>query len=272
MKDLSKIEQKQLRHLFHERKERLRQEVDVELEDEIAEVPEGLPLREPIIRQIDSGVTQLVIVASLVSPALVPADLDRFLIIAQLEDLDPLICINKVDLLPQRAEAEKIMRAYRKLGCQVILTSAITGEGISSLRDGLEQKRSLLAGPSGAGKSALIKRIDPNCDQKVETLAISLNTSTSEPANGTMKNYDLARATELIEVENLSFLDHFTLPHDEVRFYFSEFQAPSKECDDNACLHLHERDCAIKQGVQDGTISKLRYESYRQIVTSLRQR
>lgn len=271
MKDLTKIEQKQLRHLMQERKERLLQER--EEEDGAAEAAseiEDTSLRESLIRQIAKGVSQLVVVAAFDAPPLVPERLDRMLIFAQLEELDVLLCLNKIDLLKNRAEAEKIARVYRKLDYPVLLTSASAGEGLVELRHNLEKKRSVLIGDRGVGKTSLLKAFDPHYEQKQAARQLSLTASNGNQVDCTMHHYKFAHATEMLEITGVAMHEHLQAAREEVHRYFPEFLAPARVCLSDDCLHLQEPDCGVKQAVEEGTIAGVRYQSYLKIVGALR--
>ncbi len=270
MKDLTKLEQKQMRHLMQERKERLRLEREEENGEEISAEAEDVSLRESMIRQIAKNVSQLVIVGSFGAPPPALSTLDRLLILAELEELEILLCLNKIDLLKNRGEAEKLARMYRKLNYPVVLTSATTGEGFAEFRHKMEQKHSVLAGDCGVGKTALLKALDPAYEQKQTTRTLNLIASEGEPCSCTIHAYKLAHATEALEVNGINLHEHLHLPKEEAHRYFPEFGEPMRDCMAEECLHIHEKDCGVMQAVEEGVIAKPRYESYVQIVGALR--
>ncbi len=270
MKDLTKLEQKQLRHKMQERKERLRLERDDEFDDELNAEVEDVSLRESLLRQIAKNVSQLVIVAAFDAPRLDFSTLDRLLILAELEELEPVLCLNKSDLLANRGEGEKIARIYRKLNYPVIISSAHTGEGFAELRQHLEKKHSVLLGPVGAGKTSLLRALDPAYEQKHGVRNLNLLTAADAALPCMIHDYKLTLGTEIAEVNGVNLHEHVHLPHEEVRRYFAEFLAPSRDCAAEACLHIHERDCGVMQAVDEGKIAKARHASYVKIVQALR--
>lgn len=270
MKDLSKIEQRQLRHLLHERKERLQQGREVETDGKATGAgSEDTSLRDSLIRQCAKGVSQLVIVAAFEAPPLVLERLDRTLIFAQLEELEAVLCLNKIDLLKNRATAEKLARAYRKLDYPVILTSATTGEGFAEFRTRLEKKRSVLLGECGVGKTALLKALDPGYEQKHAVHDLSVAVTNEVQVDCTIHDYKFAHATEVIEINGLDVHEHLHLPAEEVHRYFPEFLKPGRECLSGECLHVHEKDCGVRQAVEDGIVADFRYQSYLKIVEGM---
>lgn len=272
MKDLTKLEQKQLRHLKQERKERLRLEQGEEDDNDLNPDIDDVSLRESLIRQIAKNVSQLVIVASFDAPRLDLSMLDRLLILAELEELEAVLCLNKSDLLANRSEGEKIARLYRKLHYPVLVTSAVTGEGFAEFRQALEKKHSVLVGSCGAGKTALLRALDPAYEQKQTVRDLQLVTSAEAICPCTIHNYKLTLGTEVLEVTGVNLHEHVRLPHDEVHRYFTEFGEPSRDCTEEACLHIHEQDCGVIQAVTEGKIAQARHASYVKIVNAMRPR
>lgn len=270
MKDLTKLEQKRLRHLKQERKERLRFEQEEDGAEELSVEAEDVSLRESMMRQIHKNVAQLVIVGSFAEPALALDTLDRLLILAELEELEILLCLNKIDALKNRGEAEKIARLYRGLNYSVLLASAATGEGFADLRHKLEQKHSVFVGACGAGKTSLLRALDPAYEQKQTTRNLQLMNNDGETFACTIYDYKLAHATEVLEVNGIDLHEHLHLPKEEVRRYYAEFRAPSLECAVEDCLHIHEKDCGVMQAAADGAIARARYASYQKIFAAMR--
>ncbi len=269
MKDLSKIEQKQLRHLLQEKKERMLrwEEEDGEF-DGVESAPNDL-LRESLIHQAVPSFEQLVIVQALSPPALSLANIDRGLIIAQIEDVEPLICLTKLDLVTARAEADKIARIYRELGYHVLLTSALTGEGMSSLRERLENKHSVLLGEAGAGRKSLLRRLDSGFESKGKTRELTLEAHNGAARQCFVKHHDLGRGLEITFLDGLSVADFLNVKREEARLYFDEFRDFTDDCESEECLHWQEKGCAVKQAVAHGEVTKMRYKSYGEIMQSL---
>lgn len=270
MKDLTKLEQKQLRHKMQERKERLRLERDDEFDEELIAEVDDVSLRESMLRQIAKNVSQLVIVASFDAPRLNLSTLDRLLILAELEELEAVLCLNKIDLLVNRSEGEKIARMYRKLNYPVILCSATTGEGFAELRQNLEKKHSVLVGPCGAGKTLLLRALDPAYEQKHSVRHLNLLTAAEATLPCAIYDYKLTLGTEIAEMNGVNLDEHVHVPHEEAHRYFAEFLAPSRDCAAEDCLHIHERDCGVMQAVAEGRIAAARHASYVKIVQALR--
>ncbi len=120
-------------------------------------------LQQVIVANVD----QLLVVASWRDPNFWPELVDRYLLAAVRNNLAPVVCINKVDLAEDPAPLDETARALRRAGYRVILTSAVTGEGLAELRDVLHGKTTALAGLSGVGKSSLLSAAEPGLNLKV---------------------------------------------------------------------------------------------------------
>jgi ribosome biogenesis GTPase len=119
----------------------------------------------PIVANAD----QMLIVASVVNPAVKWGLVDRMLIAGQSGNLNVIVCLNKIDAASpaERAGAERCLAHYGALGVATICTSAETGEGLDLLAHLLHYKATVLAGHSGVGKSSLLRALQPGLDIRV---------------------------------------------------------------------------------------------------------
>ncbi len=225
------------------------------------------PRKNELIRPRVSNVEQAVIVFAAKSPNMNIDLLDRFLLLAEEQELEICIVINKID--KDKKEAYKsVAELYRKAGYPVICTSAEKGIGLEALHDALENKISLFAGPSGVGKSSLINATFPG-----------LNLSTGELSEKIQRGRHTTRHAELIRITDQSyivdspgftslFLSH--IPSDKLQYYFKEMEPFVHDCYYNGCLHIHEPDCAVKAEI--GTsISEERYNRYLTLYAELKE-
>ena len=228
-------------------------------EDSLGYVEEVLPRTTELIRPPVSNVNQAIIVFAIRKPDPNMWLLDRFLLLASSEDLEVVICINKVDMATEQ-EVEEMNDIYKNTGYKVITTSTVDETGIDELRDILKDKITVFAGPSGVGKSTLLNMIQPNL--KLETGVISEKTS---------RGKHTTRHTELIELESGGFvldtpgfssLDLDFLSEDTLEQHFPEIHEKGRECRFNGCKHLKEPGCAVKESVESGEISQTRYDNY----------
>lgn len=229
----------------------------IELEDRTTKL-----LRPPV-----ANITQAVIVMSVKNPDINTWLLDKFLVMAEYENLDILITINKCDL--DEKEAKRLREIYENIGYRTILTSAVDHIGIDRLKEELKNNITVFAGPSGAGKSSLLNSLYPGF--KLQTGDISLKNK---------RGKHTTRHTELLEVEEDTFvLDSpgfsslnldFIKEYENLRSYFKEIESYGSKCKFQSCLHDREPGCNVKAGVENGLIDKDRYKNYLSLLEEIK--
>lgn len=233
--------------------------VVVELDGDEGIITEILPRKSLLQRPPIANVDNVLIALSTKMPGLSLGLLDRLLVLIEDENLRPIIVINKIDLLSELTEVDKIIEVYRDIGYPVICTSALSGEGISELKEALSQGITVVAGPSGAGKSTLLNAISPD-----------LNLATGAVSKKLKAGRHTTRNVELLKVEGYGFLadtpgfsnlDITSVAKERLGHCFLEFRELSLNCRFRGCLHKSEPDCAIKERVQ-GDIAEWRYKNY----------
>lgn len=232
------------------------------------QVPKFVERHLPYVRRLARNLDQLLIVSSFVSPPLKTGLIDRFLVLTELEEIDALICLNKTDLLEDRARPDELLKMYSALGYDVLTTSVKTGEGIGELYEKLKFKRTALAGHSGVGKSSLLNAISP--DLQIHVNEVSKYSNKGKHTTTRIKIYDLDAYTEVVDLPGIKVVDFVDIHYSEARFYFREFEGLAESCKFRDCLHINEQDCAVKSAVESGGVHPLRYQSYLNFVDSLR--
>ena len=232
------------------------------------DVPKYIARHVPVIRRIAQNIDQLVIVASFVQPPLKTGLIDRFLVLAELEALQPVICLNKTDLLSDLREAEEVADIYRALKYPVFLTSALKNRGLQELHQALTGRVSALAGHSGVGKSSLLNALFPGLRLDVDQ--VSTATKKGRHTTSKVRVYDLGEGTKVIDLPGIKLLNFIDIHYDEARLFYREFAAYAPYCKYRDCQHITEDDCAVKQALQEGKIHPSRYASYLNLVESLK--
>ena len=206
------------------------------------------------------------LVAGLNQPRTPQGFIDRFLVTAQAYHVPVCLVFNKSDLFtPQnREELEEYRRIYTQAGYGVLSTSTITGQGMEELRERMRNRICLFSGNSGVGKSALIRHLQPELDIRVgeisETHLKGKHTTTYA------RMYPLSFGGYIVDTPGIKEFGMVRFTTDELSRYFPEMQQVMGDCRFNNCTHEHEPGCAVKQAVQEGVISKLRYDSYLHIL------
>jgi ribosome biogenesis GTPase len=210
-----------------------------------------------------ANVQQILIVASAAQPDLKAHLIDRFLVTAEQASLEPIIVINKVDLIDP-AKLQPLVGVYSQLGYRVLLTSATQGWPIDRLRKIVAGKHSVVAGQSGVGKSSLLNAIQ-------EGLALRVQEVSSENMKGkhtttTAELLPLDSGGYLVDTPGIRQLELWDVLPPEVSGLFRDIRPYVNHCRFPDCQHLHEVGCAVLESVANGHIDPRRYDSYVHLV------
>jgi ribosome biogenesis GTPase len=216
---------------------------------------------------IAANVDVLVIVTTPVQPMFKPSLVDRFLIVAQLGGVAPIVCMNKADLSEDMPGELAILR---ELGVTVLETSCETGQNIGALRARLEGTLSVLAGQSGVGKTSLLNVLDPSLDLATQT--VSASTEKGRHTTTSARLFHLAGGIDIIDTPGIRQLGLWKVTEAHLTYLFPEMAEAAAACKFRNCTHTHEPDCAVRAGVDEGTISRQRYKSYLRIREDLQER
>ena len=188
--------------------------------------------------------------------------LDRLLVTCEVYNVPVTIVLNKVDLYREsHAEMlEAFHEIYEGAGYPIIEVSALTGEGVDTLREACNGHVSLFSGVSGVGKSSLIKALDPSLDPKVGEISdVHLQ---GKHTTTFYEMYSLASGGFIVDTPGLRGFGLVDLKKEEIALYFPEMLRVSEDCRFAPCTHTHEPGCAVKEAVEAGEISYDRYSSY----------
>lgn len=246
----------------------------VELEVLSQEEKEGsvisiLPRKSELIRPAVANVDQALVIFALVSPKPNFNLLDRFLVLMEKQGIPALICMNKTDLASDEMIAE-VRERYRTSGYPLLFVSAAQKEGIEAIREYLRGKTTTVAGPSGVGKSSLINLLQDGV--QMQTGAVS---EKIERGRHTTRHTELMWVEEdtyILDTPGFSSIELFDIEKEELGGYFPEIAAHAGDCRFRGCAHLAEPDCAVKEAVDNGEISKGRYENYQLLYEDLKKK
>jgi len=211
---------------------------------------------------IVSNVDQVIIVGSAGQPGLKPNLIDRYLITAEAAQIQPIICINKIDLVDP-AQLQVISGVYGGLGYEVFLVSAEKGIGIDRLRHRLEGRDTVLSGQSGVGKSSLLNAIEPGLNLRVNV--VSRENDKGKHTTTTASLIPMATSGHVIDTPGIRQFQLWDIIPEEVSGLFRDIRPFINQCRYPNCTHTHESPCAVKDAVADGLLDTRRYESYCQI-------
>lgn len=227
-----------------------------------------LPRQNALIRPAVSNIDQAIIIFAITKPEPNYNLLDRFLIMMQQQGLPCVICFNKRDIASK--EERRILREiYENSDCQVIFASALKKEGLDELRAVLHGKTTAVAGPSGVGKSSLI-----NCLQTVTHMQTGAISEKIERGKHTTRHTELIAVednTYIMDTPGFSSLAIQGMEKEDLRDYYPEFAEYEEQCRFQGCSHIHEPNCAVKEALEEGKISRNRYDNYQILYQELKE-
>ncbi len=223
---------------------------------------------------IAANIDQVLITSSVVAPSLKPGLIDRYIIAASKGNMEPIIVINKIDLLEdggypeQAALVDELVEIYRSLGRKVVMVSADSDTGMDQLRAVMRDRTSVFSGQSGTGKSSLINTV------------AHLDLPVGEVVAGTRKGAHTTTTARLIALDTggwcidtpgIKSFGVWNLDEKEIAEYYTEIWKIGGECRFPDCTHTHEPECAVHAAVESGEIKQLRYNSYLALLESVRE-
>ena len=187
--------------------------------------------------------------------------LDRFIILAELQEIPVRIVVNKIELDDEegRAAAERTFGIYRGI-YPLHFVSAHTGEGIADLRAALKGKTSAVAGPSGVGKSSLLNAIDPTDRRAIGD--VSLATGKGRHTTIGSRLHEIDEDTFVADTPGMRALAMHAIPGERLDECYIEMRPFLGHCFYQDCTHVHEPGCAVRAAVDAGEIGPERYASY----------
>ncbi|MDB4905496.1 MAG: ribosome biosis GTPase RsgA [Gemmatimonadetes bacterium] len=238
-------------------------------------INEVLPRRSKLARRAPGGghgervlaanVDQVLIVFAAAKPEPHPRMLDRFLVIAEANELTARIVINKVDLVGER-EARERFDVYSRAGYVVHYTSVKKEIGIAELKDALAGNVSVLTGPSGVGKSSLVNGLFPGLNLRVGEISESVNKGRHTTVGALAHPLpDDQGGGFVVDTPGLREIGMWALALRELDDCFPEFRPHRGECRFQDCAHVSEPGCKIREALQKGEVAAARYDSYLKI-------
>ena len=216
-----------------------------------------MPRHNCLVRPPICNVDQALIVSSCKEPDFSSILLDKFLLVIEHLGIEPIIIISKMDL-DEDESVKQYVKDYRQAGYRVYEISSKDNHGLEELKTVFKDKVSVITGQSGVGKSSFLNALDINL--KLETNEISKSLGRGKH---TTRHVELLKmyGGYLGDTPGFSSLELEMTP-EELAVAYHDFAQFSHECKFRGCLHDSEPNCGVKKAVEDGKISKERYEHY----------
>lgn len=222
-------------------------------------VEELLERKNFLIRPPVSNIDQVLLVFTCKNPDISYEILDTFLSVIENEDIDIVLVINKCDL--DKEGSLEIKNKYEKIGYKVILSSTKENNlGIDEIRDVLKDKTSVFAGPSGVGKSSILNLILDDVDLEIGD--ISDKTLRGKHTTKGTTLHTLKTGGMVFDTAGFTTIDLLNIDDENLEFCFKEFNPYIGMCKFTGCKHNKEIGCEIKKQVEEGNISKERYDMF----------
>ena len=212
--------------------------------------------KNELIRPRVSNIDQAVIITSVKEPEFSSNLLDKLLCIIEFNNIKPIICFTKLDLLNEEEQKNinEIINYYKKIGYQIFKNTEI-----EEIKEIFKGKKTVFTGQSGAGKSTLLNRLNPNLNLKTNEISHALGRG-----KHTTRHVELINIFEglIADTPGFSSLEFIGMTNEDIRDNFIEFNLYRDECEYKDCMHEKEEKCAIKKELENKNILYSRYENY----------
>ena len=193
-----------------------------------------LPRKNVLIRPPVANIDQALILTSTIEPSFSSNLLDKMLVIIEYNNIKPIICFTKYDLLEDKTYIDSVIEYYKKIGYDVFIN-----DEIDNIKNILNKKVSVLTGQTGVGKSSLLNRL------KEDGL--------------------------VADTPGFSSLDFIGMNKNDIKDNFIEFYENQDKCKYQDCMHIKEDGCYIKEMLKEKTILDSRYDNYKKFIEQINQ-
>lgn len=216
------------------------------------------PSRNEKIRPVAANIDNVFVVFA-VEPFCDFLLLDQYLAICENSAFQAALILNKTDL-PMSVEIELELANYVHLGYALHRVSANSPENLGELKRALRDKISIFTGQSGVGKSSLTNALIP--DKNLKTNTVSATTKHGRHTTTAATLYHLPEGGDLIDSPGVAIFGLADISHSQLAYGYREFQPFLDHCKFNDCRHHQDKGCAVREAVENGKISRSRYERF----------
>lgn len=232
-------------------------------------IEDALPRQNLLIRPTFANLSQLIIVIAKV-PKTDFAVLDKLLLFCYLQNIKPIICVNKIDL----ADEDYIFYVNQNYGfVDKVFTSVLKRKNLEKLHEFLKGHITAFAGQSAVGKSALLSSVYPNAVVKIGDLSKKIERGKNTTRH--VELFELEKDTFLADTPGFSRLDekYLNVDYHDLRYYYPDFLPFHEKCKYKSCTHTKEseKECEVKKSVVEGRLSHDRYLRYVNIFNILKK-
>ena len=213
-----------------------------------------------------ANIDRVLLLVTMARPETSTTFIDRFLASAEAYAVPVSIVFNKMDDLSESEleRVEALQQLYEAVGYACHRLSALTGEGLETLAEVLQDKTTLLAGHSGVGKSTLLNQLVPEAGARTAQVSEAHGTGMHTTTHSEL--FEIPGGGALIDIPGVKGFGTFNLEPEEVTHYFPEIFRISRDCRFDNCTHTHEPGCAVLQALEEGRVALSRYTSYLSIL------
>lgn len=215
---------------------------------------------------IASNIDQVFLMITINNPPTLTAFIDRFLVTAEAYSIDVILLFNKMDTyqIEEKAEVLYLKDIYEAIGYTCLEVSSIDQMNTDQVKQLMIGKKSMFSGHSGVGKTTLVNALEPGLNLK--TKEISEQHKQGQHTTTFAEMFDLSFDATIIDTPGIKGFGVVDMDKYELGDYFPEFFALKSECKFNNCIHVNEPQCAVKEALEEETVSWSRYRSYLQIL------